>query len=586
MPRLRRCRTALWPASLFRLRSRRLFRALGSGLRARLQNKPRASCMAAAAAAPAVPQSGITRSLPWRRCPEAERGRARTPAPLPGSSPRSPDTVTSASPDVPGRRHDAAGSRRAGLPQSPGQDLAEAPPTAADSRGPAAARSRPFPAPAERGDARWAPLGGGAAPTAPVQPRAPSPTLPGRLPGGRLRTRRKAGGESGGEPGITSPRAAATARARWRRRARGPLLRVAVRPGARAVARGAAAADGGLVGAGAVTGESRARLLVLPLEEALCRRRARGCAQGAAVAGRGRAGSGRAGPGKEGAAGRAAPPGPVAAGSRRGTPRSGAGKVWQRRRVPRRQGSRGARGGQRLPLGRGGRGRPPAGAGGARGAPARPGDPLCSCHNSRARLEPCPPGPAPARPLQPPPPGLRAGRAGAGLPGIPRRPVEPSRRRPIGGAAGRAAGGASPGGTAAAAPLRGAAPGGARPSPPPRAWGSFSAAAPRNAVSGESVYKARRRLRGDRGRRCPPGGWAVRRRLGRGGPRAVPAAGQLCRAPGSRRLQGAGRCCGARSPCGRWTRAAAYKVELPTSWAYFFLFSDNFIVFSVMYLCS
>lgn len=167
------------------------------------------------------------------------------------------------------------------------------------------------------------PARGGVAPTAPVQPRAPSPTLPGRLPGGRLRTRRKAGGE----PGITSPRAAATALARWRRRARGPSLRVAVRPGARAVARGASAADGGLVGAGAVTGESRARLLVLPLEEALCRRRARGCAQGAAFAGRGRAGSGRAGPGKEGAAGRAAPPGPVAAGGRRGTPRSGAGKV-------------------------------------------------------------------------------------------------------------------------------------------------------------------------------------------------------------------------------------------------------------------
>ncbi|OPJ71138.1 phosducin-like protein 2 [Patagioenas fasciata monilis] len=47
---------------------------------------------------------------------------------------------------------------------------------------------------------------------------------------------------------------------------------------------------------GAVTGESRARLLVLPLEEALCRRRARGSAQGAAFAGRGRAGNGRAGP--------------------------------------------------------------------------------------------------------------------------------------------------------------------------------------------------------------------------------------------------------------------------------------------------
>lgn len=118
------------------------------------KTSPRASYMAAAAAAPAVPQSGITRSLPWRRCPEAERGRAQTPSPLPGSSPRSPATVSSASPDVPGRRHDAAESRRAELPQSPGQDPAGAPPTAADSRGTAAARQRPFPAPAERGEAR------------------------------------------------------------------------------------------------------------------------------------------------------------------------------------------------------------------------------------------------------------------------------------------------------------------------------------------------------------------------------------------------------------------------------------------------
>ncbi|GAB0188458.1 hypothetical protein GRJ2_001311100 [Grus japonensis] len=106
--------------------------------------------------------------------------------------------------------------------------------------------------------------------------------------------RREAGGERGG---ITSPAAAATLRMREDGPARGAgVLRVAVRLGARAVARGAAAAGGGLGGAGAVVGDSRARLLVLPLEEALCRRRARGCAQGAAFAGRGRTGSGRAGP--------------------------------------------------------------------------------------------------------------------------------------------------------------------------------------------------------------------------------------------------------------------------------------------------
>lgn len=169
-----------------------------------------------------------------------------------------------------------------------------------------------------------------------------------------------------------------------------------------------------------------------------------------------------------------------------------------------------------------GRARPRPGAGGARGAPARPGDPLCSCHNSRARRERCPPGPAPVN---------RARRAqdSAASPGPGR--AAPDRAEPR----------AVPP-PAAAAPRDGSSRGrrGDAPGPPSHARGRF----PRRPCE----------------RGCLHGGPAGGRRSVPARPRALPAAGQLSalRGLGLRRRRERA----PRSPCGRWAGAAGLRMHL------------------------
>lgn len=318
---------------------------------------------------------------------------------------------------------------------------------------------------------------------------APSPSEPGRPPGGRPRTRR----EAVGERGITSPAAGAALRMRGagggpRPPREGPeCCGLQCAP---AHARWREAPRPPAVGSAA-----QARWRGTPGPGCWCCRWRRLCAGGGLGAARrerlspgevGRAAAvrGRVRSALRGGAGRAAAPGPAAAGGwwwcvcvGGGGCRGKAGDAAEGKPLkfdsgggsPAARAAAAARGeGSGCPWAGRGRGRPPPGAGGARGAPARPGDPLCSCHNSRARLEPCPPGPPPARAAPaappPPPPGLRAGKGGRGTP-----------RHPPAAGPGRAV----------AEPRRG-------PPPAPRRWGGQS-----------------------RGRRLPPG--RVRRRSPRWG---------------------------------------------------------------------